>query len=174
MLTLQIPVLVLWFGESRVFVEQRGYKGHVELGVSTHDIGGSYKLSAAEALGLCEHILCSLSKILLLVTHKQAQVYILLGKTGICHLGYGTSFKWSHRLNDICVTTDPAFPVAFKYYNFIAVGNLSLCISAYIKTSHVDLNLRNVLFTAVWSNLLKQVEVRLGVLHRNRDAQTHR
>lgn len=84
MLTLQIPVLVLWFGESRVFVEECGYEGHVELCVSTHDVGSGYKLSAAETLGLFEHTLRSLDKILLLVTHRDTQTksYIVLGKKG--------------------------------------------------------------------------------------------
>lgn len=83
MLTLQIPVLVLWFGESRVFVEEGGNKSHVELCVSTHHVSSSYKLSAAEAVGLCEHTPCPLRKILLLVTHIDKHfIYILRGKTG--------------------------------------------------------------------------------------------
>lgn len=65
-LTLQIPVLVLWFGESWVFVEERGDEGHVELGVPSHDISGCYKLSAFEAVGLIQHTVCSLCEILLL------------------------------------------------------------------------------------------------------------
>lgn len=69
MLTLQIPLLVLWFGESRVFVEERCHKGHVELCISTHDICSSYELSAAEAISLNEHTLGSLREILLLVAH---------------------------------------------------------------------------------------------------------
>ncbi len=60
MLTLQIPLLVLRFGECWVFVEERCYKGHVQLCVSTHDISSSYELSAAKAVGLYEHTLCSL------------------------------------------------------------------------------------------------------------------
>lgn len=82
MLTLQMPVLVLRFCESRVLVEERGHKGQVELCVSRHDIGGGHKLSAAEAVGLFEHTLRSLHKILLLVTQTQTQIHTELGKTG--------------------------------------------------------------------------------------------
>lgn len=76
MLTLYNPVLVLGFGESRVFVEERGYKGHVELRVSRHDISGSYKLSAAEALGLFEQTLSSLHRILLLQRYRETLRFI--------------------------------------------------------------------------------------------------
>lgn len=75
MLTLQIPVLVLWFGQSRVFVEERGYEGHVQLRVPTHDVSSGHKLSAAETVGLVQHITCSLHKILLLVMHTSTFVY---------------------------------------------------------------------------------------------------
>lgn len=74
MLTPQMQVLVLWFVESWVLVEQRGYKGHVEPCVSAHDIAGGYKLSAAEVVSLFEHRLSSLGKILLLV--KQIQIFV--------------------------------------------------------------------------------------------------
>lgn len=89
MLTLQVPVLVLWFGESRVFVEERGYEGHVELCVSRHDISGGHKLSAAEAVGLFEHILCSLCWILLLVTHTHTHTDTdlhFVGGNKLCHV----------------------------------------------------------------------------------------
>lgn len=71
MLTLQVPVLVLRFGESRVLVEQCGHKRQVEFGISTNDIGGGHELSTAEAVCLFEHTFCSFRKVLLLlVTYK--------------------------------------------------------------------------------------------------------
>lgn len=66
MLTLHNPLLVLWFSESRVFVEKGRHEGHVELRVSTHNIGGSDKLPAAQTVGLLQHAFCSLYQILLL------------------------------------------------------------------------------------------------------------
>lgn len=81
MLTLQVPVLVLRFGESRVLVEQCSYKGHVELRVPTHDVGGRHKLSAAKAISLLQHTLGSLRQVLLLVAQTQIQNILHTGST---------------------------------------------------------------------------------------------
>lgn len=71
MLTLQVPVLVLRFGESRVLVEQCGHKRQVEFGISTNNVGGGHELSTAKAVCLFEHTFCSFPKVLLLlVTYK--------------------------------------------------------------------------------------------------------
>lgn len=59
-----------------MFVEERGYKGHVELCISSHNIGGSYKLSAAEAIGLFEQTLSSLCQILLLETYRETNTTV--------------------------------------------------------------------------------------------------
>lgn len=52
--------------QGRVFVEQVGNEGQVELGVPADDVGGGDELSAAEALGLLQHALGALHIILLL------------------------------------------------------------------------------------------------------------
>lgn len=93
MLTLQIPVLVLWFGESRVFVEECGNEGHVELCISTHDIRGGYKLSAFEAVGLFQHTVCSHRKIFLLVTHtdKHTRPFIFCAFIYLSEINYNQS-----------------------------------------------------------------------------------
>lgn len=52
--------------QGRVFVEQVGDEGQVELGVAADDVGGGDELAAAEALCLLQHALGSLHIILLL------------------------------------------------------------------------------------------------------------
>lgn len=61
-----VDVLVLWLMQGRVFVEQVGDEGQIELGVPPDDVGGGDELAAAEALGLLQHALGSLHVILLL------------------------------------------------------------------------------------------------------------
>lgn len=56
--------------QGRVFVEQVGDEGQVELGVAADDVGGGDELAAAEALSLLQHALGSLHVILLL-PHKR-------------------------------------------------------------------------------------------------------
>lgn len=73
-LTLNNPLLVLWFGQSRVLVEERGHEGQVQFGVSGDDVGGRYKLSAAQTIGLLQHELSPFFKILLLVTEKKTRL----------------------------------------------------------------------------------------------------
>lgn len=52
--------------QGRVFVEQVGDEGQVELGVAADDVGGGDELAAAEALGLLQHALGPLHVVLLL------------------------------------------------------------------------------------------------------------
>lgn len=68
-----VDVLVLWLMQGRVFVEQVGDEGQVELGVAADDVGGGDELAAAEALGLLQHALGSLHVILLLPAHTGHQ-----------------------------------------------------------------------------------------------------
>lgn len=68
-----VDVLVLWLMQGRVFVEQVGDEGQVELGVATDNVGGGDELAAAEALGLLQHALGSLHVILLLPAHTGHQ-----------------------------------------------------------------------------------------------------
>lgn len=53
-------------------------------------------------------------------------------------------------------------------YKMLHIQPVTITLSTYIKTSHVNLDPWSFLFAAVWSYLLEQVKVRLGVLHKNR------
>lgn len=76
-LTLQYPLRDLLLGERRVFVEEGRHEGQVQLGVARGDICGGDKLPATQPVGLLQQTLCSLFKILLLMTQTQTALTAL-------------------------------------------------------------------------------------------------
>lgn len=76
-----VNVLVLWFLQRWIFVEQVGYKGQVKFGVAADNIGGHDELSASEELGLIQHALGP-SQVVHLLKDKDACL-----KVGSCSTG---------------------------------------------------------------------------------------
>lgn len=63
---LPVNVLILRFGQCRVFVEQICHKRQVEFGVTADNIGRGDKLSTAKPVGLLQHGLRPLQIVFLL------------------------------------------------------------------------------------------------------------
>lgn len=63
-----VDVLVLWFLQRRVLVEQIGNKGQVQFGVAADDVRWHDELSASEPVGLVQHALGPLHVLCLLQT----------------------------------------------------------------------------------------------------------
>lgn len=66
-----VDVLVLWFLQRRVLVEQVGDEGQVEFGVAADDICRHDELSASEPVGLIQHALGPLQVLLLLQRERR-------------------------------------------------------------------------------------------------------